>query len=166
MAMQGRFAPFAKAFSAVVCVAVIAGCEPPRVKFVESTVSATSVNPPRDFTKEPLDPHSWGGIAAATGGREPRTTYGSLSPSGNDGVDEVYLPVSANPAVMKQDSMKTYLVPDPRRQNKVGQYAASRYIDNEGHDVVKAPHVIQPHPPRAGLVKVEHEAPHAEASAH
>jgi hypothetical protein len=151
--MQGSFALFAKALAATALVTVIAGCEPPRVKSIESTVSATTSNPARDFKKEPLDPYSWGGIAAATGGREPRTTYGALAPGGHDGVDEVYLPISPNPSKMDRDSTNVYMLPDPRKQNKVEQFVGSRYLDNEGKDLVKTAEVINHHPPRTGLAK-------------
>lgn len=125
---------------------------------MESSHSATTSNPPRNFKEAPLDPYSWGGIARSSGGRDTRTTYGAMSAGGNDGVNEVYLPGAARPPV-SGDTSKIYLVPDPRTQNKAGQYVASRYLDNDGNDIVAKPGVINANPPRAGAVKKQPKAP-------
>ena len=150
--MQGRFALFAKVVSATAAVWLIAGCQPPRVKSMESAQAATTSNPPRDFKNEPLDPYSWGGIAMASGGRDSRTTYGSLSADGNDGVNEVYLPTTPNANADLGDTKNIYLVPDPRSENKAAQYVGSHYIDNDGNDETSKASILLTSPPRADLV--------------
>jgi hypothetical protein len=161
--MHGRPALFAKIFVASTACWLIAGCHQPRIKSYESTEAATLTNPPRDFKAEPLDPYSWGGIAMATGGRDSRTTYGAMAP-GEEGVDEVYLPIGAklntpNPA---DETNRIYKIPDPRFENKVAQFTGSSYLDNDGHEILmgdqlkpnqKNPRMITQYPPRAGLVK-------------
>ncbi len=144
--MQGRFVLFAKVLIASSVVSLMAGCQPPRIKSMESAQAATQNNPARDFAAAPIDTGSWGGIARATGGRDSRTTYGSLSAGGNDGVNEVYLPMapSGKPA---DDTSSVYLVPDPRGENKAGNYVGSKYLDNDGNDITPK---YQPMPPRAG----------------
>jgi len=144
--MQGRFVLFAKVVAACSVVWLVAGCQQPRIKSMESAQAATQTNPPRDFAQAPIDPYSWGGIAMASGGRDSRTTYGSLSAGGNDGVNEVYLPMSPSgkPA---NDTTGIYLVPDPRGENKAGNYVGSKYLDNDGNDITPK---YQAMPPRAG----------------
>jgi hypothetical protein len=130
--------------------AVIVGCERPRIKSYESIQSATLTNPARDFKKAPLDPYSYGGIARASGGRDPRTSYGSLARGDTDGVPELY---SATPPDLaskrKLDTLPIYLVPDPRTQNKVAQYVASAYIDNAGKKI-EDPRIKTQNPTRVG----------------
>ena len=150
--MQGRFALFAKVVSAAAVVWLIAGCQPPRIKSMESAQAATTSNPPRDFKNAPLDPYSWGGIAMASGGRDSRTTYGSLSADGSDGVNEVYLPTTPNASADLGDTKHIYLVPDPRSENKADQYVGSHYLDNDGNDETAKATVLQANPPRADLV--------------
>lgn len=158
--MQGRFALIVKVVAASAAVWLLAGCGQPRIKSMESAQAATMSNPPRDFKAAPLDPYSWGGIAMATGGRDSRTTYGALSPSGQDGVNEVYLP-GPNMQAPKpsDDTSKIYLVPDPRDENKAQQYVGSRYLDNEGNTIVDKPGVINADPERAALAKPEQTKP-------
>ena len=148
--MQGRLVLVAKALVSVAGLWMLVGCQPPRIKSMESAQAATTSNPPRDFKKAPLDPYSWGGIAMASGGRDTRTTYGALSPNG-DGANEVYLPVAPNPPAKTDDTAKIYLVPDPRGENKVGQRLGSVYLDNEGNDIT--PKTVEMNPPRADLAK-------------
>ena len=162
----------------------------PRIKSIESTQAATTSNPQRDFNQASLDPYSWSGIAGASGGREPRTTFGALAMNG-DGVDEVYLP-SATPSLTEKikdlqskitgshdaaektrltaelDQARTafaaemaaaskpgiFNVPEPKNENKVWQYAGSRYLDNEGANLVAQPGVVNDAPVRADLVKL------------
>src|SRR5256885_16260580 len=136
--MHGRAVLFAKVLTAIAAIWLLAGCERPRIKSYESIESATLTNPPRDFRAEPLDPYSWGGIAMATGGRDPRTTYGAMAPGQDESVDEGYLPTSGQlPLKHPDDTAGLYLISDPRHQDKGAQFPGSSYIGNEapGHAV-------------------------------
>jgi len=158
--MQGRPALLLKILAGTLALTFLAGCEAPRIKSYESTEAATLTNPPRDFNAAPLDPYSWGGIAMASGGREPRTTYGAMAPGYNEGVDEVYLPSGENQKTFPRSmsTTTTYGLQDPRQENKVGQFLGSTYIDNEkpanaeeGANVIDPVGTVNPNPPRAGL---------------
>jgi len=155
--MQGRPALLAKALITATALCLLAGCEAPRVKSMESVQSATLNNPPRDFNKEPIDPYSWGGIAMATGGRDARTTYGAMSPGSEDGVDEVYLQ-GAKKTPPANNTSTLYMVPDPRFENKAEQFLGSTYIGNEvdhaGYaKVIARGGVHDADPKRAGMVR-------------
>lgn len=159
--MSGRVSVSALVVVALSSVA-LTGCERPRVKSYESIESATHTNPPRDFAQAPLDPYSWGGIASASGGRDPGTSYGAMAPGTNDGATQIYKPLSAEEtaALARNDSFNIYLVPDPRNRNLVGQYLASAYIGNEKDAVwTTAPGIKTAQPPRAGIAKVAPPAP-------
>lgn len=133
---------------------ILTGCEPPRIKSLESYTSATQPNPPRDFKKAPLDPYSYGGIAGATGGIDPRTSYGAMSGRRDIGLDPLYQP-SKTVATPSQDDSPEYLWPDAKKQPKTPQHLASAYLDKEGHLVAPQGTLVE-NPPRAGEV-----APHA-----
>lgn len=127
---------------------LVAGCEPPRIKSKESIDSATMTNPPRNFQAAPLDPYSYGGIAGASGGRDPKTTYGALARDENEGANDIYGGPRNNGA---PDNSPIYLVPDPRREMLTGQYLGSSYLDNKG-DKIADPGVQRgmENPPRPG----------------
>jgi hypothetical protein len=156
--MQGRFVLVAKALIVCGLAWLIVGCEPPRIKSMESIHAATNSNPPRDFKTAPLDPYSWGGIAMASGGRDSRTTYGALSQIGGDGVSEIYLPSvpGAAPVIPKND---IFNIPDPKSEKKDSQYVGSRYLDNDGGTEIDQPHILTVTPHRAALTPREKVAP-------
>lgn len=132
---------------------LVAGCEPPRIKSKESIDSATLTNPPRDFMAAPLDPYSYGGIAGASGGRDPKVTYGAMAPGPFEGADAIYrVEITREDPILNHSD--EYLVPDPNGENLTGQYLGSSYLDNEGKKVADVGLQRQMQfPPRAGTTQ-------------
>lgn len=137
--MQGRAALLAKVAAVGLFAWAIAGCEQPnRIKSRESILAATLTNPPRDFHHAPLDPYGYGGIAHATGGRDPKASYGALAPGEHEGETQIYRDLTPAEQSLRQkdDNSKVYGVPDPRNEKVVSQFLGSRYLGNEPDQIL------------------------------
>ncbi len=151
--MQGRTALLAKVAIAGLSAWVVAGCEQPnRIKSIESVQAATLTNPPRDFKQAPLDPYSYGGIAMATGGRDPKASYGALAPGEHEGETQIYRDLTPEEQGQRQknDNSRIYGVPDPRNEKTTSQFLGSKYIGNEPDQTLAQPGTQTASVPRVG----------------